>query len=63
MGWSSRDPAPPAIKAGKGAEDKEHAMSQPMDMDILRSRLPTNAPASPGAFLRVVENSKKASSR
>src|SRR5215204_3769402 len=28
MGWSGRAPAPPAIEAGKGAEDKEHAMSE-----------------------------------
>ena len=28
MGWSGRAPAPPAIKAGKGRQDKEHAMSQ-----------------------------------
>src|SRR5260370_291203 len=28
MGWSGRAPAPPASEAGKGAKDKEHAMSQ-----------------------------------
>ena len=28
MGWSGRAPAPPAIEAGKGTKDKEHAMSQ-----------------------------------
>ena len=26
--WSGRAPAPPAIEAGKGAKDKEHAMSE-----------------------------------
>ena len=28
MGWSGRAPAPPAVEAGKGHQDKEHAMSQ-----------------------------------
>ena len=28
MGWSGRAPAPPASEAGKGAKDKEHAVSQ-----------------------------------
>ncbi len=28
MGWSGHAPAPPAIEAGWGANDKEHAMSQ-----------------------------------
>jgi hypothetical protein len=31
MGWSGRAPAPPAIEAGKGRQDKEHAMSQKLD--------------------------------
>jgi transposase len=26
-GWSGRAPAPPAIEAGKGRQDKEHAVS------------------------------------
>jgi hypothetical protein len=28
MGWSGRAPAPPAFYAGKGHQDKEHAISQ-----------------------------------
>jgi hypothetical protein len=28
MEWSGRVPAPPAWKLARGAEDKEHAMSQ-----------------------------------
>ena len=28
MEWSGRAPAPPAIEAGEGTKDKEHAMSQ-----------------------------------
>src|SRR5512132_511118 len=31
MGWSGRAPAPPAIEAGKGRQDKEHAMSQTLN--------------------------------
>src|ERR1700720_2877648 len=34
MGWSGRAPAPPAIKAGKGRQDKEHAMSQTQNATI-----------------------------
>src|SRR5258705_1857492 len=34
MGWSGRAPAPPAIKAGKGRQDKEHAMSQTQNAAI-----------------------------
>ena len=30
MGWSGRAPAPQASEAGKGAKDKEHAMSVPI---------------------------------
>jgi hypothetical protein len=28
MEWSGRAPAPPAMNAGRGTEDKEHAMPQ-----------------------------------
>src|SRR6202045_3265859 len=34
MGWSGRAPAPPAIEAGKGRQDKEHAMSQTLNAAI-----------------------------
>src|SRR6266403_643926 len=34
MGWSGRAPAPPAIEAGKGRQDKEHAMSQTLNATI-----------------------------
>src|SRR5258708_3179473 len=34
MGWSGRAPAPPAIEAGKGRQDKEHAMSQTQNATI-----------------------------
>jgi transposase len=34
MEWSGRAPAPPAIKAGQGTEDKEHAMSQKSSTSI-----------------------------
>src|SRR6202049_4043275 len=34
MGWSGRAPAPPAIEAGKGRQDKEHAMSQTLNAGI-----------------------------
>src|SRR6476469_933945 len=34
MGWSGRAPAPPAIKAGKGRQNKEHAMSQTVNAAI-----------------------------
>src|SRR6478672_3607683 len=34
MGWSGRGPAPPAIKAGKGRQNKEHAMSQTQNATI-----------------------------
>src|SRR6476469_939858 len=34
MGWSGRAPAPPAIKAGKGRQNKEHAMSQTQNATI-----------------------------
>ena len=34
MGWSGRAPAPPAIETGKGAKDKEHAMSQNLNSAI-----------------------------
>src|ERR1700688_4140479 len=34
MGWSGRPPAPPAIKAGQGHQDKEHAMSQTLNTTI-----------------------------
>src|SRR5712675_146629 len=34
MGWSGRARAPPAIKAGKGRQDKEHAMSQTQNATI-----------------------------
>jgi hypothetical protein len=34
MGWSDRDPASPAIEAGKGRKDKEHAMSQTVSAAI-----------------------------
>ena len=33
-GWSGRAPAPPAIEAGKGRQDKEHAMSQTLNAAI-----------------------------
>src|SRR5882757_3520171 len=32
--WSGRAPAPPAIEAGKGRQDKEHAMSQTLNAAI-----------------------------
>jgi transposase len=34
MGWSGRAPAPPAIEVGKGAKDKEHAMSRNLNSAI-----------------------------
>jgi transposase len=34
MGWSGRAPAPPAIEAGPGAKDKEHAMSQNLNSSV-----------------------------
>src|SRR5258705_6898289 len=34
MGWSGRAPAPPAIEAGKGRQEKEHAMSQTLNTTI-----------------------------
>ena len=34
MEWSGRAPAPSAIKAGKGCEHKEHAMSHTLNTDI-----------------------------
>jgi transposase len=34
MEWSGRAPAPPALEAGKGTKDKEHAMSQKLDATI-----------------------------
>ncbi len=34
MGWSGRAPALPATQAGRGTEDKEHAMSQKLDTSI-----------------------------
>jgi transposase len=34
MGWSGRAPAPPTIEVGKGAKDKEHAMSQNLNSAI-----------------------------
>src|SRR5271156_127281 len=34
MGWSGRAPALPAIEAGKGRPDKEHAMSQTLNAAI-----------------------------
>jgi transposase len=34
MGWSGRAPAPPAREAGKGAKDKERAMSQTLNAAI-----------------------------
>ena len=34
MGWSGRAPAPPAIEAGWGANDMEHAMSQNLNSAI-----------------------------
>src|SRR3984893_10546288 len=34
MGWSGRAPAPPAIEARKGPQDKEHAMSQTLNAAI-----------------------------
>src|SRR5438046_1773549 len=34
MGWSGRAPAPPAIEAGQGRQDKEHAMSQKLNTTI-----------------------------
>jgi hypothetical protein len=34
MGWSGRAPAPPAIEAGKGRQDKERAMSQTLNAAI-----------------------------
>jgi hypothetical protein len=34
MGWSGRAPAPPAIEAGKGRQDKEHAVSQTLNATI-----------------------------
>jgi transposase len=34
MEWSGRAPAPPAIEAGQGRQDKEHAMSQKLNTTI-----------------------------
>jgi transposase len=34
MGWSGRAPAPPASEAGKGRQDKEHAMFQKPNTEI-----------------------------
>jgi hypothetical protein len=34
MGWSGRAPAPPAIEAGKGAKDKEHAMPEKLNATV-----------------------------
>src|SRR6476646_7020311 len=34
MGWSGRAPAPPAIEAGKGRQNKEHARSQTQNATI-----------------------------
>jgi hypothetical protein len=34
MEWSRRAPAPPAIEAGQGRQDKEHAMSQKLNTTI-----------------------------
>jgi transposase len=34
MGWSGRAPAPPAIEAGKGRQDKEQTMSQTLNATI-----------------------------
>src|SRR6187401_1376544 len=34
MGWSGRAPAPPAIEAGRGGKDKEHAMSHTLNTDV-----------------------------
>jgi hypothetical protein len=34
MGWSGRASAPPAIEAGKGRQDEEHAMSQTLNAAI-----------------------------
>src|SRR5882757_4696940 len=34
MGWSGRAPAPPAIEAGRGVNDKEYAMSQTLTAAI-----------------------------
>src|SRR6266850_1684265 len=34
MGWSGRAPAPPAIEAGQGHQDKEHAMSSKLNTTI-----------------------------
>jgi len=34
MGWSGRAPAPPAIEAGQGRQDKEDAMSQKLNTTI-----------------------------
>ena len=34
MGWSGRAPAPPAIEAGKGRQDKEHAMPEKLNAAV-----------------------------
>src|SRR6266536_2955351 len=34
MGWSGRAPAPPAREAGKGRQDKEHAMPSKLNIAI-----------------------------
>jgi transposase len=34
MEWAGRAPAPPAIEAGKGRQDEEHAMSQNLSRAI-----------------------------
>ena len=52
MEWSGRAPAPPAVEAGKGAKDKEHAISQTLKtaiavvgIDIIRQSGRIHTPA------------------
>jgi len=60
MGWSGRAPAPPATEAGKGRQDKEHAMSQTLNAAFavvgIDSGEGAECPGRAGAFYRGRKN-------